>query len=62
MGVACTGEFKRRGYNGEWAVNLVVWSAISDIVGSRIYDIIDNWPHYAVNPWDMIFSGAGFVC
>jgi len=60
-GVACTGEFKRRGYNGEWAVNLVVWSAISGIVGSRIYDIIDNWPHYAANPWDMIFSGAGFV-
>ena len=60
-GVACTGEFKRRGYKGEWAANLVVWSAISGIVGSRIYDIIDNWPHYAANPWDMIFSGAGFV-
>src|SRR5262249_42104999 len=60
-GVVCTGEFKRRGYKGEWAVNLVVWSAISGIVGSRIYDIIDNWPHYAANPWDMIFSGAGFV-
>jgi phosphatidylglycerol---prolipoprotein diacylglyceryl transferase len=60
-GVACTSEFKRRGYRGEWASTLVVWSAISGGVGSRIYDIIDNWPHYAANPLDMIFSSAGFV-
>ena len=60
-GVACTSEFKRRGYKGEWASTLVVWSAISGVVGSRIYDIIDNWPHYAANPLDMIFSSAGFV-
>ena len=60
-GVACTSEFKRRGYRGEWASTLVVWSAISGGVGSRIYDIIDNWPHYAANPLDMIFSTAGFV-
>jgi phosphatidylglycerol:prolipoprotein diacylglycerol transferase len=60
-GVACTSEFKRRGYKGEWASTLVAWSAISGVVGSRIYDIIDNWPHYAANPLDMIFSSAGFV-
>jgi len=60
-GVACTSEFKRRGYRGEWASTLVVWSAISGGVGSRIYDIIDNWPHYAANPLDMIFSSTGFV-
>ena len=60
-GAACTSEFKRRGYKGEWASTLVVWSAISGVVGSRIYDIIDNWVHYAANPLHMIFSSAGFV-
>jgi phosphatidylglycerol:prolipoprotein diacylglycerol transferase len=59
--VACTSEFKRRGYQGEWASTLILWTATSGVVGSRIYDIVDNWPRYAAHPWDMIFSGAGFV-
>ncbi len=59
--VACASEFKRHGYKGEWASTLILWTAISGVAGSRLYDIVDNWPRYAANPWDMIFSGAGFV-
>jgi len=59
--VVCASEFKRHGYKGEWASTLILWTAISGIAGSRIYDIIDQWPQYAANPREMILSGAGFV-
>jgi phosphatidylglycerol:prolipoprotein diacylglycerol transferase len=59
--LACASEFKRHGYKSEWASTLILWTAISGLVGSRIYDIFDNWSHYAANPSEMIFSGAGFV-
>jgi phosphatidylglycerol---prolipoprotein diacylglyceryl transferase len=59
--IACTSEFKRHGYKGEWASTLILWTAISGVVGSRIYDVVDNWSHYAAHPAEIIFSGAGFV-
>src|SRR5260370_37435702 len=59
--VACTSEFNSRGYQGEWASTLILWTATSGVVGSRVYHIVDNWPRYAAHPWDMIVSGAGFV-
>jgi phosphatidylglycerol---prolipoprotein diacylglyceryl transferase len=59
--IACTSEFKRHGYKGEWASTLILWTAISGVAGSRIYDVVDNWSHYAAHPIDIIFSGAGFV-
>ncbi len=59
--IACTSEFKRHGYQGEWASTLILWTAIAGVAGSRVYDIIDNWPRYAADPSAMIFSGAGFV-
>lgn len=54
-------EFKRRGYNPEHASMLVLWGAVAAIVGSRIYDIFDNFAFYRADPWSMIFSGSGFV-
>jgi len=59
--IACASEFKRHGYKGEWASTLILWTAICGVAGSRLYDIADNWSRYAANPWDMIFSGSGFV-
>ena len=56
-----TRECKRRGISPDFANAVVVWGAISGIVGSRIYDIFDNWPYYASDPWSMVFSGSGFV-
>src|ERR1700694_3698213 len=56
-----TRECRRRGISPDFANAIVVWGAIGGIVGSRIYDVFDNWPAYATNPWSMVFSAAGFV-
>jgi phosphatidylglycerol:prolipoprotein diacylglycerol transferase len=56
-----TRECRRRGITTDYANGIVVWGAIGGIVGARIYDVFDNWPAYAGNPWSIVFSGAGFV-
>ncbi len=56
-----TSECRRRGIEPDLANAAVVWAAIGGIVGSRIYDVFDNWPVYRANPWSIVFSGAGFV-
>ncbi len=56
-----TSECRRRAINPDLANAAVVWGAIGGIAGSRIYDVIDNWPLYRANPWSIVFSGAGFV-
>src|SRR5271169_2999741 len=58
--IACTSEVKRHGYKGEWASTLILWTAISGVVGSRLYDIVDNWTRDPASPWDTIFSRASF--
>jgi phosphatidylglycerol:prolipoprotein diacylglycerol transferase len=57
----CASEFKRHGYKSEWASTLILWTAVCGIVGARVYDVLNNWPHYAADPREIIFSGAGFV-
>ncbi len=54
-------ECRRRGLDPDYASSLVVWAAIAGIVGSRIYDILDNFSSYMHDPSAMIFSGSGFV-
>jgi len=54
-------ESRRRGISAEFANSTVVWGAIGGIAGARIYDVINNWPAYASNPWSIVFSGSGFV-
>lgn len=54
-------ECRRRGYSPDLGNAIVVWGAIGGIAGSRIYDVLDQWPDYAAHPWSIIFSGAGFV-
>src|SRR5580692_200846 len=56
-----TSECRRRGITTDFANGIVVWGAIGGIAGSRIYDVFDNWPAYASNPWSIVFSGSGFV-
>jgi phosphatidylglycerol:prolipoprotein diacylglycerol transferase len=56
-----TSECRRRGISTDFANGLVVWGAFGGIVGARIYDVFDNWPAYASNPWSIVFSGSGFV-
>jgi phosphatidylglycerol:prolipoprotein diacylglycerol transferase len=56
-----TQECRRRGISTDFANAIVIWGAIGGIVGSRLYDVFDNWRAYAGNPWSIVFSGAGFV-
>lgn len=54
-------ECRRRGITTEYASSLVLWAAISGLVGARLWDIWDNFPIYMRHPWSIVFSGAGFV-
>jgi phosphatidylglycerol---prolipoprotein diacylglyceryl transferase len=56
-----TADCKRRGLNPDYASALVVWCGVAGIVGSRIYDVLDNLHAYMADPSAMVFSGAGFV-
>ena len=59
--IVLSSECRRRGYSPDLANAIVVWGAIGGIAGSRIYDVLDQWPDYAAHPWSIVFSGAGFV-
>jgi phosphatidylglycerol---prolipoprotein diacylglyceryl transferase len=59
--IVLSSECRRRGYSPDLANAIVVWGAVAGIAGSRIYDVLDQWPDYAAHPWSIIFSGAGFV-
>ncbi len=54
-------ECRRRGITTEYASSLVLWAALSGLVGARLWDIWDNFPIYMRHPWSIVFSGAGFV-
>ncbi len=54
-------DFRRRGYNPEYASNLVVWGALGGIAGSRLLYVVNNLPDYIADPKAIIFSGSGFV-
>jgi phosphatidylglycerol:prolipoprotein diacylglycerol transferase len=56
-----TRECRRRSISADYANALVLWGAISGIVGSRIYAVLDDLPAYLADPKAIIFSGAGFV-
>ena len=56
-----TRECHRRGFSPDLPNAAIVWGAIGGIAGSRIYDVIENWPVYMENPWTIVFSGSGFV-
>ena len=43
------------------ADSIVVWGAIAGIIGSRIYDVFDNWSSTWGTLRSIVFSGAGFV-
>jgi phosphatidylglycerol:prolipoprotein diacylglycerol transferase len=54
-------EFKRNGYSVDQASTLVLWVALAGLVGSRLYDVIDNWGAYRSDPKSILLSGSGFV-
>jgi prolipoprotein diacylglyceryltransferase len=54
-------ECRRKNLSSGFASSLVMWAAISGLIGGRIYDILDNLHAYRAEPTRMIFSGSGFV-
>lgn len=54
-------ECIRRGLDPEYSSSIVIVGAVSGLVGSRLYAILDDLPTYLANPKLMIFSGSGFV-
>ncbi len=54
-------ECVRRGFDPEYSSSIVIVAAVTGLVGSRIYAILDDLPTYLADPKSMIFSGSGFV-
>ncbi len=54
-------ECRRRGLSRDYATSMVLWAAGAGLAGARLYDVIDNWPAYAAEPWSILFSASGFV-
>ena len=54
-------ECIRRGYDPEYSSSIVIAAAVTGLVGSRLYAILDDLPTYLADPKSMIFSGSGFV-
>ncbi|HDL17562.1 MAG TPA: prolipoprotein diacylglyceryl transferase [Bacteroidetes bacterium] len=56
-----TREFKRNGYESDWAFSVVTWAAIGGIVGARVYFIIEHLHEFFLDPLGMIFTGSGLT-
>ena len=54
-------EMERLKYDQNLASDIVTSAAIGGIVGSKIYYLIENIDRVIVDPYGMIFSGAGLV-
>jgi len=54
-------EMKRLNYNEKIASDIVTSAALGGIIGSKIYYLIENIDRVIVDPFGMIFSGAGLV-
>ncbi len=52
-------EYTRRNINPELAYRILLTAIIGGIVGSKIFDILENLNSFVVNPWEMLFSGSG---
>ena len=54
-------EMKRLNYNENIASDIVTSAALGGIIGSKIYYLIENIDRVIIDPYGMIFSGAGLV-
>jgi phosphatidylglycerol---prolipoprotein diacylglyceryl transferase len=53
-------ELKRYGYNPEVSGNVVIAGAIGGLIGARLLFISEEWNRFTQEPFQFIFSGAGF--
>ena len=56
-------DLKEMGYDEKLASDIIFWSALGGIVGSKIYHIIENLDQILAspNPLGQVFSGSGLV-
>ena len=54
-------EMKRLNYDENIASDIVTSAALGGIIGSKIYYLIENLDRVIIDPYGMIFSGAGLV-
>lgn len=52
-------EFKLRDINPELAYKMLLFIIPGSIIGSKVFHILEHLDEFAINPFDMIFSGAG---
>lgn len=50
-------QIGHKGYSGE----VVLTALLGGMAGAKIYYFIEHWSEFVVDPWGMIFSGAGLV-
>tara|TARA_Y100001970_G_scaffold89845_1_gene113218 strand:+ start:1318 stop:2169 length:852 start_codon:yes stop_codon:yes gene_type:complete len=56
-------DLKQLGYDEKLASDIIFWSALGGIIGSKIYHVIENLDQIlsSNNPLEHIFSGSGLV-
>jgi phosphatidylglycerol:prolipoprotein diacylglycerol transferase len=54
-------ELRRRGENPDLASTLVMWAAVSGLIGARLLFIMEEWREFLNDPWPLLFTGSGFV-
>ena len=56
-------DLKESEYDNKLASDIIFWSALGGIIGSKLYHIIENLDHImsSPNPMGQIFSGSGLV-
>ena len=54
-------ECRRRKLSTDYATSIVLWGAIGGLAGARLWDVYDEFPHYAHHPLSIVFSSSGFV-
>jgi phosphatidylglycerol:prolipoprotein diacylglycerol transferase len=54
-------ELKREGHDPEIAWDLVLYAAISGVLGSKLYYLLLNWPDTVADPVGAITSRSGLV-
>ena len=54
-------ELRRDGHDPELAWDLVLWAAVSGVLGAKLYYMLLNWPDTAADPVGALTSRSGLV-
>ncbi len=56
-------DLKESEYDNKLASDIIFWSALGGIIGSKLYHVVENLDHIMAspNPMGQIFSGSGLV-